>query len=740
MHPTMNALHFRSLASILMICGPVSAMAVQVFATIVNPSSCGAPTGSIEIQVVGGVAPYTFVWSNGATTANIYNLLPGNYSITVTDANSDQATGAWDIGATNLMPLENAQDGHCSCINSIGGQVQIIESGIGGTPPYSYSPPPDGFDPQGDPYFTSFGSPAGSVIAIQITDATGCTGISYQTVLGPAPVGGPSMQLVSTTGSCTGTSGGSVTITNVNDPVFFLNPDPNLAVLDQSQQYVAGIEFAGATATFNGLAPGNYTVVRDWDPFDYLMGYSCEGNPYDVLAFAIPDLGNNCGSLSGSAFIDNDGDCVQDVAEVGVPYQVLAIEPGGLLAITDGDGAFARDLLSGNYTLAQTEPTLVQLCPVTAPVAFTIGSQPVVIHLADSSTVPLDLDARLESSAMRPGFAGTYWGWARNLSPQGSGPVTVVLTLDADLVYSNATPTPTSVVGNTLTWDLASFTAFAGQFFSVSVSVPVGTALGTPVISSLVVSNTLGDDDLANNTATDNTVVTGSYDPNDKIATTSSALSEQLYYINEDEWIDYLVRFQNTGTDTAFTVVITDTLSNSLDMSSFQQGVASHPFSVAFKPGRVVQWTFSDILLPDSNVNETASHGAVSFRIRPVLPLLPGTEIENIANIFFDFNPPVITEPSVLVAEFSTELSGVPVPVAALSVYPNPTKDAVTVRLDGSALQRLVLTALDGRVVAEIECSGTSASFDIGGVAAGSYTLVVRTTEGRTIRTSLLKQ
>jgi uncharacterized membrane protein len=100
----------------------------------------------------------------------------------------------------------------------------------------------------------------------------------------------------------------------------------------------------------------------------------------------------------------------------------------------------------------------------------------------------------------------------------------------------------------------------------------------------------------------------------------------------------------------------------------------------------------------------------------------------------------VITEPSVLVAEFSTGVSGVPEPVAALSVYPNPTKDAVTVRVDSNALQRLVLTALDGRVVAEIQCIGTSASFDIGGLAAGSYTLVVHTTEGRTIRTSLLKQ
>jgi hypothetical protein len=121
-------------------------------------------------------------------------------------------------------------------------------------------------------------------------------------------------------------------------------------------------------------------------------------------------------------------------------------------------------------------------------------------------------------------------------------------------------------------------------------------------------------------------------------------------------------------------------------------------------PG-TLKFYFPNIQLPDSNINEPRSHGFVGFRIRPRLPLLPGDEISNIANIFFDFNPPVITEPSVLVAEFSTGVSGVPETAAALSVYPNPAKDAVTVRVDSSALQRLVLTALDGRVVAEIECS-----------------------------------
>ncbi|WKZ67875.1 MAG: SprB repeat-containing protein [Flavobacteriales bacterium] len=718
---------------------PFLANAISVSATLVNPSACGAPTGAIVIQVWGGTPPYTFAWSNGATTSNIYNLLPGNYSVTVTDANSDQATGAWDVGVSILAPAPNAQDGHCSCNGSMSGQVQIIEWGIGGTPPYTYNPPPDGFDPQGDPYFVYFGMPAGTTVAIEVTDANGCAGISYQTILGPMPPGGPSMQVLSTSGSCTGTSGGSVTIGNVSDPQFFLNPSPQLTVLDQAQQFVTSLAQAGSTATINGLAPGNYTVVRDWDPTDYLMAYNCDGNPYDVLAFTIADLGNNCGSLSGSVFIDNSDDCVQDPAEVGVPYQVLAIEPGGLLAITDGDGAFARDLPSGNYTLAQTDPTLVQQCPVAAPVPFTMGTVPIEIHLADSSTVPLDLSAQLQSSAMRPGFAGNYWGWVRNLSPQVSGAVTVTLSIDADLIYTGAAPPPTTVLGNTLTWDLPPFTALQVLPITVNVAVPAGTTLGTPVSTGLSVVNTLNDGNAFNNTATSSTVVTGSYDPNDKTAITSSGWSQELYYIDQDEWIDYLIRFQNTGTDTAFTVVVTDTLSEELDMASFQQGVASHAFHVAFKPGRVVEWTFPNILLPDSNVNEAASHGAVSFRIKPVLPLLAGTTIENIANIYFDFNPPVITEPSVLVAEFSTGVvqrdGG-----TRLQLFPNPARDAVTISAGKERIVRWMVTASDSRLVLSGSSDGVMAMIDLDGLAPGTYCIHAESGSGTRLQASLIKQ
>ncbi|MEZ4740292.1 MAG: hypothetical protein R2818_13270 [Flavobacteriales bacterium] len=72
-------------------------------------------------------------------------------------------------------------------------------------------------------------------------------------------------------------------------------------------------------------------------------------------------------------------------------------------------------------------------------------------------------------------------------------------------------------------------------------------ALGTVLSSSFNVSNTLPETDLVNNSTTEQNTVTGSYDPNDKTARTSSRESDELYFIASDEYIDYTIRFQNTA-------------------------------------------------------------------------------------------------------------------------------------------------------------------------------------------------
>ncbi|HMC97645.1 MAG TPA: hypothetical protein VKG92_08335, partial [Flavobacteriales bacterium] len=132
-------------------------------------------------------------------------------------------------------------------------------------------------------------------------------------------------------------------------------------------------------------------------------------------------------------------------------------------------------------------------------------------------------------------------------------------------------------------------------------------------------------------------------DPNDKLVTPQGYGPQGAVDINT-EWFTYTIRFQNTGTDTAFVVEVIDTLDTDLDPASMEILGASHPLSrIMIDPSRVASFLFDDILLPDSGANEVASHGYVQFRMRPMAGSPHLTEITNSAAIVFDVNPPVIT-------------------------------------------------------------------------------------------------
>jgi uncharacterized repeat protein (TIGR01451 family) len=136
--------------------------------------------------------------------------------------------------------------------------------------------------------------------------------------------------------------------------------------------------------------------------------------------------------------------------------------------------------------------------------------------------------------------------------------------------------------------------------------------------------------------------VTCSFDPNDKSVTPAGVQASNYTLMNDT--LEYLIQFQNTGTDTAFTVVIRDTLDNNLDMNTFELIDASSPVQTQLSQlTRVVTFTFNTILLPDSNTNELLSHGFVRYRIRAIQGLPAATAITNTANIYFDFNSPVAT-------------------------------------------------------------------------------------------------
>jgi uncharacterized repeat protein (TIGR01451 family) len=134
-------------------------------------------------------------------------------------------------------------------------------------------------------------------------------------------------------------------------------------------------------------------------------------------------------------------------------------------------------------------------------------------------------------------------------------------------------------------------------------------------------------------------VIRDSYDPNEKTATPEGN------FIAKDQEITFTVRFQNTGSDTAYTVVIADTLNANLDPSTIETLGASHnyKFELTGKTTPRMAWIFGGINLLDSTTNEKASHGFVTFKAKMKPGLANGIQITNQADIYFDYNSSIRT-------------------------------------------------------------------------------------------------
>ncbi|MCX2740749.1 DUF7619 domain-containing protein [Pontibacter anaerobius] len=176
---------------------------------------------------------------------------------------------------------------------------------------------------------------------------------------------------------------------------------------------------------------------------------------------------------------------------------------------------------------------------------------------------------------------------------------------------------------------------------SVTIEACTDANSGITVSSGLV--NLMPTDDEEAEKSEECMPITDSYDPNDKLVTPLGR-TDELYTPTNTE-LKYKIRFQNTGTDVAYRVVVVDTLSEHLDLSTLQVGSASHAhrFEVSGKGRPVLTWTFDNIMLPDSNANEPGSHGYIQFSIKPKADLPEKTAVENFADIFFDYNSPVRT-------------------------------------------------------------------------------------------------
>ena len=233
-------------------------------------------------------------------------------------------------------------------------------------------------------------------------------------------------------------------------------------------------------------------------------------------------------------------------------------------------------------------------------------------------------------------------------------------------------------------------------------------------------------------------IVTGSYDPNDKTGYPIGQTTQN--YIQPNQQIQYLVRFQNTGTDTAFTVVIRDTLDMDLNIFSVTPGVASHPYTFKMYGPRVLEWTFENILLPDSSANLVESNGFMTFHVDQNFNLPAGTLIENDADIYFDFNPPIITNETVhQIFEGFVEVENPTVSSSDLygdnqvSIFPNPAKNYIILEMDDFKSNIYEVFDLQGRRVLSGMLVSNQTNISISKLSKGTYTIGIQGQENKVV-------
>lgn len=696
--------------------------AAQTIQLSVTHDACGNGNGAVSAWIADGVPPFTAVWSTGLTSSGdtldlqINGLFAGFYSLTVTDDLGNSVTETAEV--LNLPYLQVnwpptfdwvACDGGCASILSFGVPYGAGTAG----PPYSVTGLAPGTWSLSANWLTMASLCANQTYNVVLSDALGCTA-ETQIVVADEP--SPNLLLSSVTGACAGAENGSATFQ------FDMQVQVNVASASGPTNTISISYPLPGQVQIDGIPAGNYELYAVPVP-----------NPtcFDTIPFAVPVLPAGCGTVSGTAFADLDGDCTQDSGEPGLPHRMISFSPAASNAITNAQGQYTRGMPLGNYDADINAPGFDPNCPASLPAPFTLTAitPDATLDLAMSTALLPDAATVLGVTCHSPGYLALYFADVMN-----NGPFTLTnLTLQVDfspvLTYAGSDSVPDAQGANWVSWSIPSLPPFTTLQYAFSVQVPPDPLLiGMALWAQSTITSVPADSDPANNTYSLNGIVVGPYDPNDKLARTSSSGNDGYYMLPLDEHIDYTIRFQNTGNAPAQHVFLIDTIGPELDLASFEFLGASHPESISLLPDRVLRFDFFGIQLPDSAMDPIGSHGFARFRLKPTDPM-PGDTLRNTADIYFDFNPPIRTNTAMLHVDVAWSISTHD--LAGITVVPNPALDVVVIGNLPHGTNELIWIDMCGRVALRSMVQGPEARVNASALDRGAYILQLNTGESR---------
>ncbi|QCR23154.1 T9SS type A sorting domain-containing protein [Pontibacter sp. SGAir0037] len=402
-------------------------------------------------------------------------------------------------------------------------------------------------------------------------------------------------------------------------------------------------------------------------------------------------LSGNAGSIYLSTFADYNRNGQQEASEPFLPYQHFELGEDGRQIYTSHN-LTKLNLDNGSYTLslkpqqgwkmATGQETVELVLPLHENQTFTFGLVPEQEITA--------VEAKLVSLAPpRCGFLTTYeLSYLNKGTRQASGKIQLVPEKQFSLISAN--PAPDVVSGDTLQWNLSGLELQQHGLIQLHFRMPTFESMGDTLTSVVLTKfQSAGSTTVAADTSMLQQILLCSYDPND-IQVNPVGVTEK-HLTKKDQPLEYLIRFQNTGNAEAINIMVANSIEENLDLRSLRILGSSHPMYTSVR-NNTLHFYFDNILLPDSTSNEPGSHGYVLYAIKPKAGLPDSTRIENTADIYFDYNPPIHT--NTVFSTLVTELPAVKTdgPLAAgkntekadLTVFPNPASNTLALEWQGS--------------------------------------------------------
>jgi hypothetical protein len=459
-------------------------------------------------------------------------------------------------------------------------------------------------------------------------------------------------------------------------------------------------------------------------------------NQVQVNSYCPFNPGETYYSVNGMARFDYDGNGC-DSNDFHVPFQKFATTNGSESGtiIANEFGNYEIHVGAGPQTVTPIVPAsgVYTISPASLMVNFPADTSPYNQNFClTSSGIHPDLEISLiPINFAIPGFNASYKLVYRNKGNQvQSGTINLTFN-DAVLDLVSANPTNTSQTPNALTWNFSNLQPFENREIIIVLNVNAPTEMpavnaGDVLAYTASITSAETDETPADNAASLNQAVVNSLDPNDKTCLEGNTISPDMI----GQYIHYVIHFENTGTANAQNIVVKDMIDTSkFDIATLIPLNGSHPFITRITETNKVEFIFENINLPFDDAN---NDGYVAFKIKTKPSLALGDTFSNTANIYFDYNFPIVTN----TATTAIQLLGTPDFEFSkyFTLYPNPAKNMLNIEAKNAVqLKSAQIYNMLGQLVLAVTNLENASSIDVADLAAGNYFIKIHSDKGTSV-------